>query len=75
MTTMEREHENQVRRRDIGLVGAEWEGKQQSCQEEGFGFYLPWALLEQALIFGNPIKPDIVGMISGHLLNRASSSC
>ncbi|RZC10031.1 Derlin-1 isoform B [Glycine soja] len=31
------------------------------------GFYLPWALLALDLIFGNPIKPDIVGMIAGHL--------
>nr|KYP41422.1 Derlin-1 [Cajanus cajan] len=31
------------------------------------GFYLPWALLALDLIFGNPIKPDIVGMLAGHL--------
>ncbi|KAG5066086.1 hypothetical protein AAZX31_04G113100 [Glycine max] len=31
------------------------------------GFYLPWALLALDLIFGDPIKPDIVGMIAGHL--------
>ncbi|KAL2335884.1 hypothetical protein Fmac_010330 [Flemingia macrophylla] len=31
------------------------------------GFYLPWALLALDLIFGYPIKPDIAGMIAGHL--------
>ncbi|CAJ1958627.1 unnamed protein product [Sphenostylis stenocarpa] len=31
------------------------------------GFYLPWALLGLDLIFGSPIKPDIVGMVAGHL--------
>ncbi|KAL9321625.1 hypothetical protein ACSQ67_009678 [Phaseolus vulgaris] len=31
------------------------------------GFYLPWALLALDLIFGNPLKPDIVGMLAGHI--------
>ncbi|RDX58329.1 Derlin-1 [Mucuna pruriens] len=31
------------------------------------GFYLPWALLGLDLIFGNPIKPAILGMLAGHL--------
>ncbi|BAT92880.1 Derlin-1 protein [Vigna angularis] len=31
------------------------------------GFYLPWALLALDLIFGNPIKPDILGMLAGHI--------
>ncbi|MED6156262.1 hypothetical protein PIB30_012823 [Stylosanthes scabra] len=31
------------------------------------GFYLPWALLALDLIFGNPIKPSILGMLAGHL--------
>ncbi|OIW20425.1 hypothetical protein TanjilG_11124 [Lupinus angustifolius] len=31
------------------------------------GFYLPWALLALDLIFGNPIIPDIVGMLAGHI--------
>ncbi|KAK7334506.1 hypothetical protein VNO80_26263 [Phaseolus coccineus] len=31
------------------------------------GFYLPWALVALDLIFGNPIKPDIVGMLAGHI--------
>ncbi|KDP22457.1 hypothetical protein JCGZ_26288 [Jatropha curcas] len=31
------------------------------------GFYLPWAMLALDLIFGNPLKPDILGMIAGHL--------
>ncbi|KAJ7959555.1 Derlin [Quillaja saponaria] len=31
------------------------------------GFYLPWAMLALDLIFGNPIKPDILGMLAGHL--------
>ncbi|KAI4332809.1 hypothetical protein L6164_017688 [Bauhinia variegata] len=31
------------------------------------GFYLPWAMLVLDLIFGNPIMPDIIGMLAGHL--------
>ncbi|XP_015949699.1 derlin-1-like [Arachis duranensis] len=31
------------------------------------GFYLPWALLALDLIFGSPIKPNILGMLAGHL--------
>ncbi|KAJ4846959.1 hypothetical protein Tsubulata_048003, partial [Turnera subulata] len=31
------------------------------------GFYLPWAMLALDLIFGNPLKPDILGMVAGHL--------
>ncbi|CAB4271190.1 unnamed protein product [Prunus armeniaca] len=31
------------------------------------GFYLPWALLGLDLIFGDPLKPDILGMVAGHL--------
>ncbi|XP_027333302.1 derlin-1.1-like [Abrus precatorius] len=31
------------------------------------GFYLPWALLALDLIFGNTLKPDILGMLAGHL--------
>lgn len=31
------------------------------------GFYLPWALLALNLIFGNPLMPDILGMVAGHL--------
>ncbi|BBG98199.1 DERLIN-1 [Prunus dulcis] len=31
------------------------------------GFYLPWAFLGLDLIFGDPLKPDIVGMVAGHL--------
>ncbi|KAJ8752880.1 hypothetical protein K2173_008615 [Erythroxylum novogranatense] len=31
------------------------------------GFYLPWAMLALDLLFGNPLKPDILGMIAGHL--------
>ncbi|CAL5201145.1 unnamed protein product [Lathyrus oleraceus] len=31
------------------------------------GFYLPWAMLGLDLIFGNPLKPDILGMLAGHL--------
>lgn len=30
------------------------------------GFYLPWAMLALDLIFGNPLKRDIVGMVAGH---------
>ncbi|KAH0979241.1 hypothetical protein GBA52_006418 [Prunus armeniaca] len=33
----------------------------------GLGFYLPWALLGLDLIFGDPLKPDILGMVAGHL--------
>lgn len=29
-------------------------------------FYLPWAMLALDLIFGNPLKPDILGMVAGH---------
>ncbi|EEF27712.1 derlin-1 [Ricinus communis] len=31
------------------------------------GFYLPWAMLALDLIFGNPLKPDILGMVAGHI--------
>lgn len=31
------------------------------------GFYLPWAFLGLDLIFGDPLKPDILGMVAGHL--------
>ncbi|WJX30462.1 ER-associated protein degradation protein [Trifolium repens] len=31
------------------------------------GFYLPWAMLALDLIFGNPLKADILGMVAGHL--------
>ncbi|KAF1891812.1 hypothetical protein Lal_00031621 [Lupinus albus] len=31
------------------------------------GFYLPWALLALDLIFGNPIIPNIIGMLAGHI--------
>ncbi|KAI3889904.1 hypothetical protein MKX03_017827 [Papaver bracteatum] len=31
------------------------------------GFYLPWAMLALDLIFGAPLKPDILGIIAGHL--------
>lgn len=31
------------------------------------GFYLPWAMLALDLILGNAIKPDILGMLAGHL--------
>ncbi|XP_021687017.2 derlin-1.2 isoform X2 [Hevea brasiliensis] len=31
------------------------------------GFYLPWAMLALDLIFGNPLMPDILGMVAGHL--------
>ncbi|XP_061348928.1 derlin-1-like [Gastrolobium bilobum] len=31
------------------------------------GFYLPWALLALDLIFGNRLKPNILGMLVGHL--------
>ncbi|KAL6291308.1 hypothetical protein ACE6H2_008818 [Prunus campanulata] len=31
------------------------------------GFYLPWALLGLDLIFGDPLKPDILGMVAGHI--------
>lgn len=31
------------------------------------GFYLPWAMLGLDLIFGDPLKPDILGMVAGHL--------
>ncbi|KAL9390708.1 hypothetical protein Peur_014628 [Populus x canadensis] len=31
------------------------------------GFYLPWAMLALDLIFGNPLMPDILGMLAGHL--------
>ncbi|OVA04667.1 Derlin [Macleaya cordata] len=31
------------------------------------GFYLPWAMLALDLIFGAPLKPDILGIITGHL--------
>lgn len=31
------------------------------------GFYLPWALLALDLIFGDPLLPDILGMVAGHL--------
>lgn len=31
------------------------------------GFYLPWALLALDLIFGDPLMPDILGMVAGHL--------
>ncbi|CAI0449639.1 unnamed protein product [Linum tenue] len=31
------------------------------------GFYLPWAMLALDLIFGNPLKPDILGIVAGHI--------
>ncbi|XP_050223740.1 derlin-1.1-like [Mercurialis annua] len=31
------------------------------------GFYLPWAMLALDLIFGDPLMPDILGMVAGHL--------
>ncbi|KAL6005087.1 ER-associated protein degradation protein [Asimina triloba] len=31
------------------------------------GFYLPWALLALDLIFGAPLKPDVMGIVVGHL--------
>ncbi|KAK9292318.1 hypothetical protein L1049_020284 [Liquidambar formosana] len=31
------------------------------------GFYLPWAMLGLNLLFGNPLKPDILGIVAGHL--------
>lgn len=31
------------------------------------GFYLPWAMLALDLIFGDPLMPDILGMLAGHL--------
>eukprot|EP00262_Sarcandra_glabra_P008414 TRINITY_DN21939_c0_g1_i1.p1 TRINITY_DN21939_c0_g1~~TRINITY_DN21939_c0_g1_i1.p1 ORF type:complete len:240 (+),score=21.72 TRINITY_DN21939_c0_g1_i1:98-817(+) len=31
------------------------------------GFYLPWALLALNLIFGAPLKPDLIGLAVGHL--------
>ncbi|XP_058086517.1 derlin-1.2-like isoform X2 [Magnolia sinica] len=31
------------------------------------GFYLPWAFLALDLIFGAPLKPDILGIVAGHL--------
>ncbi|GAV75703.1 DER1 domain-containing protein [Cephalotus follicularis] len=31
------------------------------------GFYLPWAMMALDLIFGSPLKPDILGVIAGHL--------
>ncbi|PON92409.1 Derlin [Trema orientale] len=31
------------------------------------GFYLPWAMLALDLIFGDPLMPDILGMVAGHM--------
>ncbi|KAI0500728.1 hypothetical protein KFK09_018944 [Dendrobium nobile] len=31
------------------------------------GIYLPWAMLAVDLIFGVPLKPDIMGILAGHL--------
>ncbi|WCJ36439.1 DERLIN-1 [Euphorbia peplus] len=31
------------------------------------GFYLPWVMLALDLIFGNPLKPSLMGMVAGHL--------
>lgn len=31
------------------------------------GFYLPWAYLALDLLFGNPLKPDLLGIAAGHL--------
>ncbi|CBI38645.3 unnamed protein product, partial [Vitis vinifera] len=31
------------------------------------GFYLPWIYLAVDLLLGNPLKPDILGMVAGHL--------
>jgi hypothetical protein len=31
------------------------------------GFYLPWAMLALDLLFGNPLMPDILGIVAGHL--------
>lgn len=31
------------------------------------GFYLPWVMLALDLLLGNPLKPDILGMVVGHL--------
>ncbi|KAK9913986.1 hypothetical protein M0R45_037785 [Rubus argutus] len=31
------------------------------------GFYLPYAMLAFNLLLGNPLKPDILGMVAGHL--------
>ncbi|KAJ0100013.1 hypothetical protein Patl1_20724 [Pistacia atlantica] len=42
------------------------------------GFYLPWAMVALDLIFGNPLLPDILGMVAGTYLllpNSSSSSC
>ncbi|XP_072957193.1 derlin-1.1-like isoform X1 [Typha angustifolia] len=31
------------------------------------GIYLPWVMLALDLIFNNPLKPDIMGVLAGHL--------
>ncbi|KAM7494647.1 hypothetical protein LguiB_029256 [Lonicera macranthoides] len=31
------------------------------------GFYLPWYMLAVDLILGNPLKPDMLGIVAGHL--------
>ncbi|XAR66105.1 hypothetical protein NMG60_11012190 [Bertholletia excelsa] len=31
------------------------------------GFYLPWYMLAVDLVLGNPLKPDLLGMATGHL--------
>ncbi|XP_072988016.1 derlin-1.1-like isoform X3 [Typha latifolia] len=31
------------------------------------GIYLPWAMLALDIIFNNPLKPDIMGVLAGHL--------
>jgi Derlin-2/3 len=31
------------------------------------GLYLPWAMLPLDLLFGNPLMPDILGIVAGHL--------
>ncbi|GLT72222.1 hypothetical protein SLA2020_441760, partial [Shorea laevis] len=31
------------------------------------GFYLPWVMLALDLLLGNPLMPDILGMVAGHL--------
>lgn len=30
-------------------------------------FYLPWAMLAMDVIFGSPLLPDVLGILSGHL--------
>ncbi|KAK6249009.1 hypothetical protein QUC31_020574 [Theobroma cacao] len=30
-------------------------------------FYLPWAMLALDVLFGSPLKPDLMGIIAGHI--------